>query len=229
MSGLSLVFPKVFVGDFLLGENSSPNSQQFRTYSTSMSIRSETQPIESDEALLLRVGRGDETAFGALYDRFSGRVYGMIRQMLRDEKEAEDVLQEGFVSVWEKAAAYDPDRGKAFPWVVMHLRHKAIDRLRARGRRAQTLENARVEWQTMAGEAGASTDEQVECNDRARRLTKAMNELPEAQRKLIEMAFLSGLTHHDISDQSGIPLGTVKTNIRRGLLKLRDGLKGGRA
>lgn len=191
----------------------------------SMSVSAEAS-LESDEAILGRVGRGDEAAFSELYDRFSGKLFGLIRQMIGDEKEAEDVLQEGFVYLWQHAAQYDRSKSKAFTWAVMIFRNKAIDRLRARGRRERLDERAATELPLISGTAPGA-DEAADSSDRGRIVRLALLSLPEEQRKLIEFAFLKGLTHHSIAESLGIPLGTVKTSIRRGLLRLRDLLKGG--
>ena len=93
------------------------------------------QPEYSEEELLQRAGRGDARAFDRLYDLLSPRLFGLLRQMLTDEREAEDMLQDGFVQLWSKASDFDPSLSKAFTWAVMIFRHKAIDRMRALGRR----------------------------------------------------------------------------------------------
>lgn len=147
--------------------------------------------------------------------------------MLHDEREAEDILQDGFVLLWERAATFDPERSKAFTWAVMLFRHKAIDRMRMLGRRNRLVESAVLEQTTLAAPVHAGADEEVEARERGVVVHEALNELPKEQRQLIEFAFLKGLTHHVIAESLGIPLGTVKTNIRRGLLRLRDLLKGG--
>lgn len=185
-----------------------------------------TSPDISDESLLQRAGRGDTRAFEQFYDRVSPRLYGLLRQMLQDEPEAEDVMQEALLYVWDHAAAFDPRRARAFTWVAMIARNKAVDRLRALGRRNRLLEAAAVESATLAVHE-ASADEGVAMKDRASQVRSALSALPQEQRRLIEFAFLKGLTHHAIAETLGLPLGTVKTHIRRGLLRLRDLLKGG--
>lgn len=186
-----------------------------------------SQPEVSEEDLLLRAGRGDSRAFEQLYDAFSPRLFGLLRQMLHDEREAEDVLQDGFVHLWERASAYDPARGRAFPWAALIFRHKAIDRMRVLGRRTRLVESAALEQATLNGQSHAGADEEAQAHERSAVVRSALNELPKDQRQLIECAFLKGLTHHVIADSLGLPLGTVKTHIRRGLLRLRDLLKGG--
>ncbi|WP_395743403.1 sigma-70 family RNA polymerase sigma factor [Prosthecobacter sp.] len=186
-----------------------------------------SQPELSDEDLLQRAGRGDTRAFDQLYDRFAPRLFGLLRQMLYDEREAEDILQDGFVLLWERASTFDPDRSKAFTWAVMLFRHKAIDRMRMLGRRNRLVDGAVVEQTTLAASVHASTVDEVQAAERGMVVREALNELPKEQRQMIEFAFLKGLTHHVISESLSIPLGTVKTNIRRGLMRLRDLLKGG--
>jgi len=186
-----------------------------------------SQPEFSEEDLLQRAGRGDARAFDQLYDRMAPRLFGLLRQMLHDEREAEDVLQDGFVLLWERAATFDAERSKAFTWAVMLFRHKAIDRMRMLGRRNRLVDSAVLEQITLGAPAHAGVDEEVQANERGVVVHEALNELPKEQRQLIEFAFLKGLTHHVIAESLGIPLGTVKTNIRRGLLRLRDLLKGG--
>lgn len=185
-----------------------------------------SQPELSEEDLLQRVGRRDARAFDQLYDTLAPRLFGLLRQMLHDEREAEEVLQDGFVQLWERASSYDATRSKAYTWAVMIFRNKAIDRMRMLGRRNRLVESAALEQVTLSALAPAADDE-AQANERGAVVRKALTDLPKEQRQLIEFAFLKGLTHHVIADSLGIPLGTVKTNIRRGLLRLRDLLKGG--
>ena len=186
-----------------------------------------SQPELSEEDLLQRAGRGDARAFDQLYDRMAPRLFGLLRQMLYDEREAEDILQDGFVLLWERASTFDADRSKAFTWAVMLFRHKAIDRMRMLGRRNRLVDSAVLEQTILEAPSHVSVDDEVQANERGLVVHEALNELPKEQRQLIEFAFLKGLTHHVIAESLGIPLGTVKTNIRRGLLRLRDLLKGG--
>ncbi|WP_395716839.1 RNA polymerase sigma factor [Prosthecobacter sp.] len=180
----------------------------------------------SEEDLLLRVARKDTRAFDQLYDALAPRLYGLLRQMLHDEREAEEVMQDSFVHLWESAGGFDPERGRAFTWAVMLFRHKAIDRMRALGRRTRLVESAALEQAALSAQP-PSADEGVMADERRGVVRSALDELPKDQRQLIECAFLKGLTHHVISESLGLPLGTVKTNIRRGLLRLRELLKGG--
>lgn len=174
-----------------------------------------------------KVADGDERAFAELYDRFSAPLFSLMRQMLDDVQEAEDLLQDGFVNLWDKAANYDPGKGRAFSWAMMIFRHKAIDRIRARGRQTRLIEQAANEPTRWSGSAGPRSDDAADDQDRASLARNALTALPSEQRRLIELAFLKGLTHQGIAEALGMPLGTVKTGIRRGLLRLREALKRG--
>lgn len=187
---------------------------------------SQPEDRDSEENLLLRAGRGDARAFEQLYDLLAPRLFGLMRQMMHDEREAENVMQTGFVQMWERASTYDPARVRAFPWAVMLFRRKAIDRMQVLGRRTRLLDSSTLEHATLAAQ-GPGAGERAAADEDSASVLSALNELPNEQRKLIEHAFLKGLTHHVIADSLGLPLGTVKTNIRRGLLRLRDLLKGG--
>jgi len=184
------------------------------------------EPI-SDETLLQRAGRGDQRAFAELYDRFAGRLYGLSLRILDQDQDARDALQVGFVYLWEKARDFDPARGRAFTWAVVIFRNKAIDRIRSRQRRLKLNEDAAGEILPLDGQNNETADIAVDRADRASLVRSALHGLPLEQRKCIEWAFLKGYTHHQLAEMLGEPLGTVKTNIRRGLLRLRDLLKGG--
>lgn len=177
---------------------------------------------ETDEALLQKAARGDESAFAALYDRFSAPLYSIARRILSDEQEARDALQEGFLYLWDHAPQFDATRGKAFSWMVMIFRNKAIDRLRASRRRFRLNEMAADYLLDLDNALPESADTTVDRSERAEMVRRAIHSLPEDQRKCIEWAFLRGLTHVQLAELMGAPLGTVKTNIRRGLLRLRD-------
>src|SRR5262245_19913647 len=177
-----------------------------------------------DQEMIARVGRRDQSAFGALYDRLSGPLYSLAMKMLGDPVEAQDALQDVFLQIWSRAATYDPEQSSVFSWTVLLTRSRAIDRLRARGRRSRIV----VAEDTPAAAADASTVESaadtVEKNDEAARVRYVLNNLPSEQRETIELAFFEHLSHHEIAARLGQPLGTVKARIRRGLLKLRQRL-----
>jgi RNA polymerase sigma-70 factor (ECF subfamily) len=177
---------------------------------------------QADAALLGRVAIGDRDAFAALYDRFSKPLFSFALRIVGNPADAEDVLQEVFVQIWEKAGQFDPSQGKPFTWSVTMTRNKAIDRLRSSQRRHRLVEEA-----TLADPASdvVETGKAIG-TDEATRIRTAVNTLPTDQRQAIEMAFFGGLTHHQIAEKVSEPLGTIKARIRRGMLKLRDTLEG---
>ncbi len=187
---------------------------------------------DEDHRLLAATGGGDARAFAALYDRLSGPLYGLCLRMAGAESEAEDILQESFLTIWRRAASYDPTRGSVFNWAVHLTRCKIIDHLRSRGRRLRILaspddpppgeEPRRRE--AASGDPGAG--ETADLRAQAGRVRQGLQALPPEQGRAIELAFFSDLTHHEISARLGEPLGTIKARIRRGLLRLRDLLKG---
>lgn len=187
-------------------------------------VNDETEP-DKDAELLRRVAAGDRGAFAEFYDRHSTLMFSVACKILNDPTEAQDVLQETFLQIWEKAARFDPKLGKAASWVATLTRNKAIDRIRASQRRSRLADEAGAE-SAIAAEAGDSANEALHGQDKARLIQSAITGLPDEQRRAIELAYFSGLTQHEISEQLKEPLGTVKARIRRGLLKLRDQLEG---
>ena len=177
-----------------------------------------------DAQLLARIAAGDEAAFGSLYDRFSPGLFSFVLKMTRDEKEAEDVLQEGFAHIWRRATTYDPARSSPFTWAVMILRNKAIDRLRVRQRLERTVEKATVEFSHFP-ESDETAAGEPERREQGAQIRSALTQIPAEQKQAVELAFFSGLTHEQIADKLGAPLGTIKARIRRGLLKLREFLQ----
>jgi RNA polymerase sigma-70 factor (ECF subfamily) len=180
------------------------------------------EPAEAD--LLRQVAAGDANAFSKLYDLFSGVLFSFAARILQDESAAEDVLQEAFVQIWERAAAYDPRLGKPITWAVTLTRNKAIDRLRAAQRGHRIVEAATHE---QAGREmfAATSGEEVVSQERARMVREALARLPADQRQAIEMAFFGGLSQSEIASALQAPLGTIKARIRRGMLQLRGTLE----
>lgn len=181
----------------------------------------------ADVQLLQRVAGGDQQAFSALYDRLSRPLFSLAFEMLGDSTEAEDALQEACLQIWRRAASYDSSRSSVFSWAVMMTRSKAIDRLRARGRRQRVVASSTDEDPASLNIASETEDaaDTSERNDEAALVRSALRTLPGEQREAIELAFFSDMTHAEIAERNGEPLGTVKARIRRGLLRLRDGLR----
>lgn len=177
---------------------------------------------ELDRQLLRRLTSGDQAAFSDFYERFAPATFSMIFEILRDQKDAEDTLQDAFLQIWQKVSSYDPSRSNVFTWVIMIARHKAIDRLRSRARRHRLIEAASAEPSQGPDHHEASAGDLVQQDEEARRIRTALGELAEGQREAIDLAFFGGLTQAEISTRLGAPLGTVKARIRRGLIALRD-------
>jgi RNA polymerase sigma-70 factor (ECF subfamily) len=175
--------------------------------------------------LMRLIATGDRAAFAEFYDLHSTLMFSIAVKILNDVNEAEDVLQETFFQIWEKAAKFDPKLGKASSWVAILVRNKAIDRIRASQRRTRLAEEAGVEFAVVA-EVNDTANEVVHGHDKAKLIQSAIVELPAEQRNAIELAYFSGLTQNEISKKLNEPLGTIKARIRRGLLKLRDQLEG---
>jgi RNA polymerase sigma-70 factor (ECF subfamily) len=181
----------------------------------------------TDVHLLQRIAAHDTAALAELYDRHSRLLFGLILRIVRDRGEAEEILQEAFIRTWTRAETYDPLVGGALPWIVRVARNCAIDRLRARRLRAAVEATAIAETAT---EAAPATDIQtpeaaVLGAEKRRTLTDALASLPAEQRRLIEAAFFEGYTHSELAQRFGLPLGTVKTRIRAGMIAMRQRLE----
>jgi RNA polymerase sigma-70 factor (ECF subfamily) len=180
-----------------------------------------------DLALLHAVAARDKEAFQQLYARHSALLFGFALKILSDRAEAEDVLQEVFIQIWKTASSFDEGRGKPLGWFIMLTRSRAIDRLRSRKTRTRLTESAAKEGTPTSVDATPADDALASETQRAVR--GALNALPPDQRVPIEMAYFKGLTQFEISQQLGQPLGTVKTRIRSGMMRLREQLGGAAA
>jgi RNA polymerase sigma-70 factor (ECF subfamily) len=181
--------------------------------------------LERDIELLRRIGNGDCTAFASFYDQYSGLLFSIAVKVLNDTKEAEDVLQEVFMQIWNKADAYNPLLGKPASWAVTLTRNKAIDRIRASQRRSKLMEQATVEA-NVSPDLSPSANEKLHGKENAEMIRSVVAALPPDQRRAIELAFFTGLTQDEIAKNLQEPLGTIKARIRRGMLKLREKLEG---
>jgi RNA polymerase sigma-70 factor, ECF subfamily len=197
----------------------------FCFFQSSESMSEPALNLERDVELLRRIGNGDRSAFGSFYDQYSGLLFSIAVKILNDAKEAEDVLQEVFIQIWNKANAYDPLLGKPASWAVALTRNKAIDRIRASNRRSKFLEQATVEA-NLAMDDAPTANEKLHGRENAQMIRSVVAALPLDQRRAIELAFFSGLTQDEIARNLHEPLGTIKARIRRGMLKLREKLEG---
>ena len=166
----------------------------------------------ADLELLQRIAAQDQAAVGELYDRHAGLLFGLILRILRSRPEAEEVLQEVFVQVWTKVDTYNPTIGAPIAWLVRIARNRAIDRLRENQVRDRTLQALAPE--PVDARSPAYSVEQLA-------VLRALASLSNEQRDLIEHAYFLGLTHAELAERFGLPLGTVKTRVRNGLLALR--------
>jgi RNA polymerase sigma-70 factor (ECF subfamily) len=168
-------------------------------------------------ALMARVAGGDERAFAELYDGLAPTLYGVVLRIVRDPAQSEEVTQEVFIDLWRQARRFDSCRGGIHGWAVTIARRRAIDRVRSE---QSYRERQRHDVGGTAGPTDSSADEVIESleRDQARR---ALSELSEVQRRALELAFFDGLTHVEIAEVLGVPLGTAKTRIRDGLIRLR--------
>ena len=161
--------------------------------------------------------RGDEAALARLYDSYRVILFGLLVRILNSREEAEDILQDVFIQVWRRAKDFDEQRGRPFTWLVTLARSRAIDRLRllgARQRLAASAERERVDEASDAlTDAIKGTQQEV--------VRRALAELPEEQKTTLVLAYFEGLTQSEIAAKLGAPLGTVKTRMRSGMIKLR--------
>ena len=178
--------------------------------------------LDAEIALLQRVAQGDRASFETLYDRFSGVLFSTAYRVLNNQEAAEDVLQDVFIQIWEKAPLYDPARGKPMTWAVTLTRNKAIDRLRSTVRRNRLQDDVEREAETFEQFDDRSSFDAVAAGETNQIVRDAIQKLSKDQREAIELAFLSSLTQMEIAERLNEPLGTIKARIRRGMLKLRD-------
>jgi RNA polymerase sigma-70 factor (ECF subfamily) len=174
--------------------------------------------VPTDGELIQMAATGDRAALEALYARYARPVFGLALRRLGDRGRAEDAVQETFVSIWRAAKTYRPERGPGAPWLYAVARNAIVDRRRAQGPvPAEPVDEPSDD---------AGPDERAEASWTAWRVHRALVELPEQERKLIELAYWGGLSQSEIADFVGIPLGTVKTRTRSALSRLADVLEG---
>jgi len=175
-----------------------------------------------DRDLLLRLQRREPEALAELYDRYGGMAYRLIRRMVRDEAIAQDLVQETFLRAWNRAAAFDSERGAAGPWLLTIARNRAIDYLRAQGRHNRGA----LEWNEAEHPAlFADFPDEALNLDLARQVKRALDQLGAQQREAIELAYFEGLSQSEIARRMGQPLGTVKTWTRRAMQQMRETLE----
>ncbi|SMO77461.1 sigma-70 family RNA polymerase sigma factor [Fodinibius sediminis] len=172
--------------------------------------------------LMKRIQAGHEDALEELYELYKRLLFGMILSIVKKKEVAEDVLQEVFITVWDKAGSFDKDRGNVYSWILTLARNKAIDRIRSKSYKSQEKASVSIHdpFFTLEGDKFDPLETTIFSN-RAELVKRALQEIPEAQRRVIHIAYYRGLTQSEIANHLDIPLGTVKTRTRQGMIKLQ--------
>jgi RNA polymerase sigma factor (sigma-70 family) len=170
----------------------------------------------SDEALVLLAARSEQSALAELYDRYGRTAFGLALRVLRDEKLAEDAVQEAFISVWRTAARFVPERGKASTWILTLVHRRAVDAVRReQRRRADSLDRA-------SEPVGSGADEDAWLRLQRERVQEALRQLPDVQREALELAYYGGFSQSELAERLGQPLGTIKSRMFAGLARMRE-------
>jgi len=173
------------------------------------------------EDLLQGVAAGDQQAFAALYDRTAPRLFGLVKRLLRDHAQSEEVTQEVYLEIWQNATRYDTSKGGAIAWMLTMAHRRAVDRVRAS--QASRDRDARIGIRDYAPEFD-SVAERTEIVLESERVKAAMGRLTELQREAVTLAYFGGYSHSEVAALLRIPIGTVKTRLRDGMIRLRDEL-----
>ena len=181
---------------------------------------SDDRTVELD--LLARITKRERAAFEQLYTRYSNILYATAMKFLKEDADAQDVVQDVFIQIWDKAKLYDPAKGKPLTWALTMTRNRSIDRIRAIQRRTRLRDD--FEKETVADESAGIREalSGVDASEKNQILRDAVQRLSPEQRKVIELAFFGGLTQNEVANRLGEPLGTVKARARRGLMKLKE-------
>ena len=176
-------------------------------------------------AILPAVARGDVAAFGELYDRYSPTLYAVLLRILGSAEDAQEALQETFLKAWTNASTFDEGRGSEIAWLISIARSRGIDRLRSRRVRGDRENDAGREISIRTGfvEKKTGADDAESSQERVA-VRNTLDELPEAQRTALEMAYFEGLSQSEIAQRTGEPLGTIKTRMQLGMKKMRERL-----
>lgn len=180
------------------------------------------QQLDAEIELLRRVAKGDRSAFEELYERFSGVLFSTAYRVLNNQEATEDVIQDVFIQIWEKAPLYNPALGKPMTWAITLTRNKAIDRLRSMQRRGRLQDEMQREAETFEQFDERSSFDAASGVETGKLVRDAVQKLSKDQREAIELAFFSSLTQTEIAERLNEPLGTVKARIRRGMLRLKE-------
>jgi len=177
---------------------------------------------DEEAQLMKRIKSRDTEALEELYELYNQLLFSMVISIVKKREEAEDMLQEIFLTIWNKADSFDKERGNVYSWIVTLARNKAIDRIRSKGYKTQEKASVSIHKPlfTLEGDHYDPLETTI-FSDRAELVKKALQKIPESQSQVIKIAYYRGMTQSEISDQLGIPLGTVKTRTRQGMIKLK--------
>ena len=177
--------------------------------------------LDAATDLLQRVAQGDQRAFSELYDLITPRMLGLVRHVLKDHAQSEEVVQEVLLEIWQTAPRFDPNKGKAVTWMLTMAHRRAIDRVRSA--QSSRDRDTKIGIRDLGREYD-SVSENVEIRIEHERVEKALTKLTELQRQAVELAYYGGGTHSEGSTMLGVPIGTVKTRLRDGMIRLREEL-----
>jgi RNA polymerase sigma-70 factor, ECF subfamily len=189
----------------------------------SLGIGPRSGEVSPDATLVQRLLQQDVNAFEQLYDRHSRQVYGLVLRILQQASTAEEVVQDVFLQLWRNAAAFDAERGPFVPWLLTLARNRALDHLRLKSERQRRREDQTDELPPVS--VAPEYEKQIDERRRVERVRSLMGGLIPQQKRAIELAYFEGLSHTEIADKLKEPLGTVKSWIRNGLLRLKEGLQ----
>lgn len=195
----------------------------FLSLLASLGLGPETAPVSADATLVKYLLRQDVNAFEQLYDRHSRIVYSLVLRILQQAATAEEVVQDVFLQLWRNAAAYDADRGPFVPWLLTLARNRALDHLRLKSERQRRREDQTDELPPVA--SAPEYERELDERRRVEKIRSLMGGLLPQQKRAIELAYFEGLSHTEIAEKLKEPLGTVKSWIRNGLLRLKEGLQ----
>jgi RNA polymerase sigma-70 factor (ECF subfamily) len=173
------------------------------------------------ETLLTQIAGGDQAAFGALYDEISPRVFGLIRRLLVDHAQSEEVTQEVFLEIWQNASRYEPSKGGASTWILTMAHRRAVDRIRSS--QSGRDRDVKIGIRDYVSDYDNVADT-VETTIEHERVKEAMAQLTELQRQAVTLAYYGGFSHSEVATMLSVPIGTVKTRLRDGMIRLRDEL-----
>ena len=187
----------------------------------------QVSPLDlTDEHLMQRIQSRESEALGYLHDRYASMLKALIMKVLHNEAESDDMLQEIFVEIWDRASSYSPEKGKALGWIITLSRRRAIDRLRKREAYCRAEERLAEETKRHPNDWVAHVEEDIAHAEMREHLQRVLAGLPDAQRQAIELAYYKGMSQREIAAHTGIPLGTIKTRLELGLKKISEALKG---